>query len=45
MPVHCWKNIVTVATITLLNMAFVLNKLPIATNCNLNVFIVVSSRK
>jgi len=33
MPVHCWKNMVTVATITRLNMGLVLKSEPIATNC------------
>ena len=43
MPVHYWKNIITVATITRLNIDMVLNSEPIATNYNLTVFHAVSS--
>jgi len=33
MPVHCWKNMVTVAAMTRLNMGLVLKSETIATNC------------
>lgn len=45
MPNGCRTYMVTVATMTRLNMAFVLKREPIATNCNLKVFIGVKSRR
>lgn len=42
-PVHCRMKIVTVATMTRSNMAFVWNRLLMATNCNLKVFHAVNS--
>ena len=44
-PVNCWKNMVTVATMTRRNMALVLKSEPMATNCSLKVFPEVGSTR